>query len=163
MHDDTNGTPSPPSSPHASFRAALTVAGIMAGLLACGIACGLGAGGWVDYGLFLLWALGTTAGVWWSIRKRGSPIQGAVLGGAAGVIVFICYVFSGFVIAAAHLAFFTRTIDPLLHPPTENALGYAAMLLMGIVTSLFVGTAARLAGEGLAVRAHSNSAAGESR
>jgi hypothetical protein len=42
----------------------VTVAGMLAGLLICGIACGLGAGGWVDYALFLLWAFGTAAGIW---------------------------------------------------------------------------------------------------
>jgi hypothetical protein len=140
----------------------LTDAGIMAGLLVCGIACGLGAGGWVDYALFLLWAFGTSAGIWWSHRKRRSPIRGAVVGGTAGVIVFICYEFSGFVIAAVHLAIFLRSIDPLLHPPTENAMGQTAMLLMGMITSVVVGAAARLAGEGLAVRAHNRNSAAES-
>ncbi len=153
MQDATNGNPAPLSAPHAPFRVTLTVAGIMAGLLACGIACGLGAGGWVDYALFLLWADGTATGIWWSHRRRRSPIRGAVVGGTAGIIVFICYAFSGFVIAAVHLAIFLRSIDPLLHPPTENAMGQTAMLLMGMITSLFVGAAARVAGEGLALRA----------
>ena len=162
MHRTTieNGSRTNPRRPR--LRVILTVAGIMAGLLALGIACGLGAGGWVDYALFLLWAVGTAAGIWWSIRKRRSPIRGAVVGGTAGIIVFICYAFSGFVIAAVHLAIFLRSIDPLLHPPTENAMGQTAMLLMGMITSLFVGAAARVAGEGLAVRAHRQSLPAES-
>ena len=159
MHDVIDENCSRPASPRPSLRVVLTVAGVMTLLLACAIACGLGKGGSLDYALFLLWALGTSAGIWWSIRKRRSPIWGAVVGGTAGVIVVICYAFSGFVIAAAQLAFFTRSIDPLLHPPTENVMGQTAMLLMGIVTSLLVGAAARVAGEGLAVRAQSPGAA----
>lgn len=130
------------------IRVALSIGGALAFLFAWAVWIGLGAGGWTDYALFSVWALGSTAGIYYGDRALHRPIWGAIYGGIGGAaLFFICW--------NVAQVYRSGSIDHILHPQTTTVNGQTVILALGIAGSAMLGIAATLGAEGLTIQLRS--------